>query len=119
ASSAFTFTYDTVVSAPSVALTTDTGSSSSDTITNLSALTLSGVEAGGTVEYTTDNGAHWSTSVPSFSDGTYNLRVRQTDVAGNTSAASAVFTFTLDTAAAAPSVALNTDSGASNSDNIS
>ena len=45
------------------------------------------------------------------------MLVRQADVSGNTSATGAL-TFTLDTAAAAPSLALATDSGSSGSDRI-
>ncbi|MDP1612088.1 MAG: DUF4347 domain-containing protein, partial [Sulfuritalea sp.] len=42
---------DTAPSAPTVALTTDTGSSSGDAITKTAGLTPSGVESGATVEY--------------------------------------------------------------------
>ncbi|WP_157649050.1 Ig-like domain-containing protein, partial [Burkholderia ubonensis] len=112
----FSFTLDTSAAAPGVALTTDSGSSTSDHITNVGTLNLTGVENGATVQYSVDNGAHWSTSFSAV-EGTNNVQVRQIDVAGNTSAATS-FSFTLDTSAAAPGVALTTDSGSSASDHI-
>ncbi|WP_232457888.1 beta strand repeat-containing protein, partial [Burkholderia ubonensis] len=112
----FSFTLDTSAAAPGVALTTDSGSSASDHITNVGTLNLSGVETGATVQYSVDNGAHWSTSFSAV-EGVNNVQVRQIDVAGNTSSATS-FSFTLDTSAAAPGVALTTDSGSSASDHI-
>ncbi|WP_232451892.1 beta strand repeat-containing protein, partial [Burkholderia ubonensis] len=112
----FSFTLDTSAAAPGVALTTDSGSSASDHITNVGTLNLSGVETGATVEYSTDGGHTWSTSF-SAAEGLNDVQVRQTDIAGNTSSATS-FSFTLDTSAAAPGVALTTDSGSSASDHI-
>ncbi|WP_157655742.1 Ig-like domain-containing protein, partial [Burkholderia ubonensis] len=102
--------------APGVALTTDSGSSASDHVTNVGTLNLTGVEAGATVEYSTDGGHTWSTSFSAV-EGLNDIQVRQTDIAGNTSSATS-FSFTLDTSAAAPGVALTTDSGSSASDHI-
>ena len=104
---AFSFTLDTGAAAPGVALSNDTGSSSTDQITSDAALTLSGVESGATVEYSIDGGSSWSSSAPTLAQlvqGSNTVEVRQTDVAGNVSAATS-FTFTLDTQAAAPGVA--------------
>ncbi|WP_232453347.1 beta strand repeat-containing protein, partial [Burkholderia ubonensis] len=112
----FSFTLDTSAAAPGVALTTDSGSSAVDHITNVGTLNLSGVEAGATVEYSTDGGHTWSTSFSAV-EGLNDIQVRQTDIAGNTSSATS-FSFTLDTSAAAPGVALTTDSGSSASDHI-
>ncbi|WP_232464275.1 beta strand repeat-containing protein, partial [Burkholderia ubonensis] len=112
----FSFTLDTSAAAPGVALTTDSGSSASDHITNVGTLNLSGVETGATVEYSTDGGHTWSTSF-SATEGLNDIQVRQTDIAGNTSSATS-FSFTLDTSAAAPGVALATDSGSSASDHV-
>ena len=112
----FGFTLDTSAAAPGVALTTDSGSSASDHVTNVGTLNLSGVETGATVQYSVDNGAHWSTSFSAV-EGTNNVQVRQIDVAGNTSSATS-FSFTLDTSAAAPGVVLTTDSGSSASDHV-
>ncbi len=115
ASSTFTFTLDTVAAAPSVALTTDSGSSAADKITNNGALTI-GAEAGALVQYSVDNGLTWATAFTPVA-GANTVLVRQTDVAGNVSASS-TFTLTLDTVAAAPSVVLTTDSGGSATDKI-
>ncbi|WP_232450720.1 Ig-like domain-containing protein, partial [Burkholderia ubonensis] len=112
----FSFTLDTSAAAPGVALTTDSGSSASDHITNVGTLNVTGVESGATVQYSVDNGAHWNTSFSAV-EGVNNVQVRQIDVAGNTSSATS-FSFTLDTSAAAPGVALTTDSGSSASDHI-
>ncbi|WP_232451242.1 beta strand repeat-containing protein, partial [Burkholderia ubonensis] len=112
----FSFTLDTSAAAPGVALTTDSGSSASDHITNVGTLNVTGVESGATVQYSVDNGAHWSTTFSAV-EGTNNVQVRQIDVAGNTSSATS-FSFTLDTSAAAPGVALTTDSGSSASDHV-
>ncbi|WP_232467551.1 Ig-like domain-containing protein, partial [Burkholderia ubonensis] len=112
----FSFTLDTSAAAPGVALTTDSGSSTSDHITNVGTLSLTGIETGATVQYSIDNGAHWNTSFSAV-EGVNNVQVRQIDVAGNTSSATS-FSFTLDTSAAAPGVALTTDSGSSASDHV-
>ncbi|WP_230956989.1 beta strand repeat-containing protein, partial [Burkholderia stagnalis] len=112
----FGFTLDTSAAAPGVALTTDSGSSASDHVTNVGTLNLTGIETGATVQYSIDNGGHWNTSFSAV-EGTNNVQVRQIDVAGNTSSATS-FGFTLDTSAAAPGVALTTDSGSSASDHV-
>ncbi|WP_230959708.1 beta strand repeat-containing protein, partial [Burkholderia stagnalis] len=112
----FSFTLDTSATAPGVALTTDSGSSASDHITNVGTLNLTGVETGATVEYSIDGGHTWSTSF-SATEGVNDVQVRQTDIAGNTSVPTS-FSFTLDTSAAAPGVALATDSGSSASDHV-
>ncbi|WP_232445651.1 beta strand repeat-containing protein, partial [Burkholderia ubonensis] len=112
----FSFTLDTSAAAPGVALTTDSGSSAVDHITNVGTLNVTGVESGATVQYSVDNGAHWNTSFSAV-EGLNDVQVRQTDVAGNTSSTTS-FSFTLDTSAAAPGVALTTDSGSSASDHV-
>jgi hypothetical protein len=119
ASTAYSFTLDTAIpAAPSLALTTDTGSSASDKNTSNGALTVTGTESGATVEYSTNGGTSWSNSFTPAT-GSNSVQVRQTDVAGNVSTASTAYTFTLDTATpAAPSLALTTDTGSSASDKI-
>ncbi|WP_155640521.1 Ig-like domain-containing protein, partial [Burkholderia stagnalis] len=112
----FSFTLDTFATAPGVALTTDSGSSASDHVTNVGTLNLTGVETGATVEYSIDGGHTWSTSFSAV-EGLNDVQVRQTDIAGNTSDPTS-FGFTLDTFAAAPGVALTTDSGSSASDHV-
>ncbi|WP_230953095.1 Ig-like domain-containing protein, partial [Burkholderia stagnalis] len=112
----FSFTLDTFATAPGVALTTDSGSSASDHVTNVGTLNLTGVETGATVEYSTDGGHTWNTSFSAV-EGVNDVQVRQTDIAGNTSDPTS-FSFMLDTSAAAPGVALTTDSGSSASDHV-
>ncbi|WP_244100600.1 Ig-like domain-containing protein, partial [Burkholderia ambifaria] len=112
----FNFTLDTSAAAPGVALTADSGSSSTDHITNVGTLNLTGVETGATVEYSTDGGHTWNTSFNAV-EGVNDVQVRQTDVAGNTSDPTSL-SFTLDTSAAAPGVALTTDSGSGSTDHI-
>ncbi|MFO0864203.1 MAG: chitobiase/beta-hexosaminidase C-terminal domain-containing protein [Gemmataceae bacterium] len=70
------------------------------------------------MEYSIDGGGSWN---PTFTatEGANSVQVRQTDAAGNVGAASAAFTFTLDTTApAAPTVALTADTGSSPIDKI-
>ncbi|WP_208449657.1 Ig-like domain-containing protein, partial [Burkholderia ambifaria] len=78
---------------------------------------MSGVETGAVVEYSIDGGHTWSTSFSAV-EGVNDVQVRQTDVAGNTSDPTS-FSFTLDTSATAPGVALTTDSGSNATDHIS
>ncbi|MDA0425342.1 retention module-containing protein, partial [Stutzerimonas frequens] len=116
AATTVSFILDTQVAAPTVSLTSDTGASGSDSITDSGALTISGTEAGATIEYSTDGGQTWSSSFTPV-EGSNTVSVRQTDVAGNTSGATTV-SFVLDTQVAAPSVSLTSDTGASGSDSI-
>ena len=116
ASAPLTFTLDTSAQAPSLALEEDTGTESGDAITSQGMLVVSGSEEGATFEYSTD-GQVW-TNTFTAAEGSNTAYVRQTDVAGNVSAASSVYAFTLDTQAAAPSLALAADSGSSTSDSV-
>ncbi|MDC5819194.1 VCBS domain-containing protein [Vibrio europaeus] len=95
ASSSLTFTLDNTATAPSVSLTSDSGRSSSDNMTNVGDLSIGGIEQGATVEYSTDNGVHWRTQFTP-NEGVNNVQVRQTDVAGNVSPSTSL-TYTLDT----------------------
>jgi hypothetical protein len=115
---AFTFTLDTQSPAnPDVTLANDSGSSASDGITNVGGLALSSVEDGGTIKYSVDGGATWSTSFTP-NEGANDVLVKQTDAAGNASAATAL-SITLDTQApTAPSLALAHDTGLSATDKI-
>ena len=92
----FEFTLDTQsAAAPTVSLTTDTGTNITDRITSVADLTIGNVEPGATVEYSVDGGTSWSTSFSAV-EGTNVLGVRQVDVAGNVSSVTP-FAFTLDT----------------------
>ena len=53
------FTVDTAAAAPSLALAADTGSSSSDRITSNASISISGLEAGASWEYSIDAGGSW------------------------------------------------------------
>ncbi|WP_244106008.1 beta strand repeat-containing protein, partial [Burkholderia ambifaria] len=116
APTSFSFTLDTSAAAPGVALASDSGSSATDHITNVGTLNVTGTETGATVQYSVDNGAHWSTSFGAL-EGVNNVQVRQIDVAGNTSAPTS-FNFTLDTSVATPGVVLTSDSGSSSTDHV-
>jgi Ca2+-binding RTX toxin-like protein len=96
ATGSITFTLDTTVTTPTVTLT-DTGSSSTDGITNNASLTISVADETVTREYSV-NGAAWESSYTApTANQTHTVQVRDTDVAGNWAINSA--TFTLDTAA--------------------
>lgn len=105
----------TAPDAPGVALANDTGASPADQVTSDGTLALSGIEAGASVEYSTDAGATWSGDFTAI-EGLNNVDVRQIDTAGNPSDATS-FSFTLDTIAPAlPGVSLAKDTGGSSSD---
>ncbi|MFV8461761.1 VCBS domain-containing protein [Vibrio campbellii] len=109
---------DTVIAPLQVSLTHDTGSNLSDLITSDGSLTITGQEAGATVEYSTDNGHTWTSSFTPQS-GSNTVSVRQTDTAGNVSTPTSL-TFTYDDQIAAPSIDLkaSTDSGVSTTDDL-
>ena len=111
------FTFDTSVSAPTVALTSDTGLSSSDKITKVGTLNVTGIEAGAAAEYSIDGGVTWSAAFVAAS-GANKVGVRQTDVAGNVSSVTTL-SFTLDAELpAVPGVSLLNDTGVSATDLI-
>ncbi|HEY0655769.1 MAG TPA: Ig-like domain-containing protein, partial [Chryseosolibacter sp.] len=111
----------------------DSGSSNTDNVTNVvTNQTFSGTtEANASVEIfngvsslgtTTANGAGaWSIDL-NLGSGTYNINIKAKDAAGNTSAASPDLAFVVDTSAPAtpsvPDLASGSDSGSSNSDDI-
>lgn len=118
---------DTAAGAPSLALdaASDTGTIG-DNITKLSAPTITGsAEAGARVELfdggtlvggvTADGSGNWSVTASGLTDGTHTFVAKQTDVAGNLSAASGSLQVTVDTspppALAAPQLAVSSDSG--------
>ena len=111
---------------PSLALAADTGSSNNDRLTKNATITISGLEAGATWEYSSNSGGgSWtagsgsSFTVTAGSYSTGQVQARQTDLAGNLSPAFTSFAaFTVDTSAAAPTLALAADTGISNSDRV-
>ncbi|WP_158273315.1 Ig-like domain-containing protein [Limnohabitans sp. WS1] len=106
---------DTAVATPTVALVCDSGTSSSDKISQSGVINVSGLEAGATVEYSID-GTTWGTTFAA-SEGSNTVQVRQTDAAGNVATSNA-FNFTLDSQMSAFTVALSCDSGTA-SDKVS
>lgn len=122
-------------STPDLDVASDTGSSSTDNITNNTTPTLTGTaEAGSTVTlYDTDGvtslgsaaatGGSWSITVsPALSEGSHTLTAKAADAAGNVSVASSGLSVTIDITApakpATPDLADASDSGDSNSDNL-
>jgi large repetitive protein len=98
-------------SAPDMSSGTDSGSSSSDNVTNNTAPTFSGTaESGSTVKlYDTDGttvlgtatatGGNWSITSSTLASGSHDITAKATDAAGNTSAASGVLQAIIDTTA--------------------
>lgn len=96
--------------APVVALKNDTGKSAVDRITADPTLDVTGIESQATVSYSSDGGLTWLPESTVVS-GANRVLVRQTDLAGNHSAAaSIVFTYDI-VAPAAPGTALRSDTG--------
>ncbi|MBX3653121.1 MAG: Ig-like domain repeat protein [Ramlibacter sp.] len=121
-------------STPDLATASDSGSSSTDNITNVTTPTITGTaEAGALVTlYDTDGttvlgtatatGGNWSIVTTALGQGAHTLTAKATDAAGNTSVASSGLGITIDTTAPAapstPDLATASDSGSSNTDNI-
>ncbi len=129
ASAGLAVTIDTAAvapSAPDLTAATDTGASSTDNITNVTTPVFSGsgAEAGATVTLYDTNGTtvlgsaiadglgNWSITSTPLTGGSHTLTAKQTDLAGNTSVASAGLAVTIDTAA--PAVAITTAGGSTN-----
>lgn len=84
-----------VPDAPTIALLTDSGVSDSDGLSRVGTVAVAGLAAGTTWEYSLDRGQSWEPGTGNsliLSEGEYlagDLRVRQTDSAGNVSAVAA------------------------------
>ncbi|KYC37634.1 hypothetical protein WA1_39925 [Scytonema hofmannii PCC 7110] len=131
-----TFTLDTSVLTPNqldLPAIDDSGSSNTDNITNKNTPTITGnAEALAAVQLfdgerlvgqtTATNTGAWRVTTSSLSDGDRNLTARATDIAGNVSQLSQPLLVAIDTVAPdAPNrlrLTPKTDTGASNSDNI-
>ena len=111
-----------LVTSPTLTLASDTGISASDSLTSNATINVSGLESGATWQYQVDNGTTWVTGTASSftaNEGTHSYLVRQTNAAGNTSAASSAVSYTFDTSApATPTLMLASDTGISASDNL-
>ena len=128
-------TAPTAPSAPDLTAGSDSGTSTSDNITNTTTPTFIGTsEANSTVTlYDTDgttvlgsataNGTgNWSIKSSMLTEGSHTVTAKATDVAGNVSTASSGLKVSIDTTAptqtAVPTLATADDSGISNSDGI-
>ena len=122
-------------SAPDLAVASDTGSSSSDNITNDTTPTFTGTaEANSTVELfragssslgtaLADGSGAWSITVgTALASGTHSITAKATDAASNTSVASSALSITIDDTApsvpSAPNLADASDTGTSDTDDI-
>ncbi|MEB3361767.1 MAG: choice-of-anchor L domain-containing protein [Synechococcaceae cyanobacterium] len=110
--------------APDFALLADTGSSTSDGITNNGTISVSGLIAGNTWQFRL-NGGSWTTGTGSsftLAAGSYgagSIAVRQSNKAGASPSATNAAAISVDlTAPVAPSLALVADTGTSASDRI-
>ena len=127
-----TFTFDTAAAAPgNLVLSSDSGISDSDDITNVALSIFTGTgETGATVTLrdgstvigsgVVTNGTWAITATTALTEGLNAITATQTDLAGNTSVASTALSVTLDTAtpAAPGNLVLSSDSGVSNSDDL-
>jgi large repetitive protein len=110
------YTLDTTINTPTVSLSHDNGSSSTDKITNDASLTVLAPAETVTRTYTVDSAAASSTYVAPTANGSHTVVVTDVDTAGNT--ASSTIIFNLDTAINAPIVSLSHDNGSSSTDKI-
>ncbi|MGQ8335704.1 Ig-like domain-containing protein [Sunxiuqinia sp. A32] len=133
-----TETKDTVApsapSNPDLASGSDSGSSSTDNITNDTTPTFTGTaEANATVTIissvagslgttTADGSGNWSFTSSTLTNASHNITATATDAAGNTSSASSALALTIDTsspsAPSTPDLATGSDTGTSSTDNI-
>ncbi|MET2988926.1 cell wall anchor protein [Herbaspirillum seropedicae] len=131
-SDVLSFTLDTTApGTPAIALRRDTGISGSDRITNDGTVGIDRLEGTSSWQYSVDGGTTWidgsaiSVKFPGAadgadgSDGAKNVLMRQVDAAGNASAPTARYSFTLDTTApVAPGLSLSNDTGPSKTDRV-
>jgi serralysin len=136
ASSALPVTIDSVAptapTTPDLIAASDSGVSNVDNITNVTTPTFTGsAEAGATVTLfngTTKAGTglaaadgSWTITSSALGTGSHSISTKATDVAGNVSAASLALTVVIDTATTTPTrpdLLAASDSGVSNTDNL-
>nr|WP_315217028.1 Ig-like domain-containing protein [uncultured Duganella sp.] len=108
-----TLTIDTIALAPAIAgasAGSDSGGSSTDGISNDATPTITGTaengaavrlyDSDGTTQVgsaTADGAGNWSITASALTEGAHTLTAKQTDVAGNVSAASGAYTYRVDT----------------------
>lgn len=120
---------DQTVTTPQVALEDDNGPSTTDNVTTASGVTVSNLvqpferQQGAYWEYSVDRGASWTRGTGSRFDldpSTYaadQVQVRQVDLAGNRSETGALQAVSILAPLPPPYLTLNSDTGASGSDN--
>jgi hypothetical protein len=115
-----TLVIDTTAPAtPTLALANDSGVSNSDGITNNGTVNVTGLEAGASWQYSTNVGSSWVNGAGSsfvLSSGSYNagsILVRQSDLAGNSSANGQLGAITVDSSAPLASSVVVTGTGIS------
>ncbi|MEM8639509.1 MAG: Calx-beta domain-containing protein [Cyanobacteria bacterium P01_G01_bin.54] len=133
-----TYTLDNAAPAapsiPDLDAGSDTGSSNTDNITSDTTPTITGTaEANSTVNLTSsvdgaigsttaDGAGNWSITASVLTAGAHNITATATDAAGNVSGASSALSITIDTAAptalGTPDLDAGSDTGSSNTDNI-
>lgn len=128
-------TAPTAPGAPDLLASSDTGSSDSDNVTEVTSPVFSGTaEANAVVSLfdgntnlvvgstTADSKGGWTITSNPLAQGKHSMSVTATDVAGNVSAQSAALVVTIETAAptapSTPDLLATSDSGMSNADNI-
>lgn len=114
--SLLTFTLDTQVASPVLALVNDTGIKNDDAVTRDGTVTVSNLENSADWQYSTDNGNTWTQGSGNrftlYGDGNKTVLVKQTDLAGNSN--QSVFNFTLDSQISPLSLVLARDTGKNN-----
>ena len=134
ASSVLSITVDTAVTSPTnLSLLTDSGLVNNDLITNISAPTIIGNSESGTLvqlfegeqligETTATDTGSWTIIPNNLTEGEHTLTAISTDIAGNISAKSQPLVIVIDKTPPLPPIEIKltatTDSGISNSDNI-
>ncbi|TKU83371.1 Ig-like domain-containing protein, partial [Citrobacter sp. wls707] len=128
-STALAVTVDTSLAAPVIALSDDTGTAgdnqTNDTTPGFAIATdndavsvMVSIDGGTPVAATKDADGQWHIDSSALADGDHTIVATVTDLAGNTATSS--LTFTVDTTLSVPTIDLAdaSDSGSSNSDNI-
>ncbi|MEY7906543.1 Ig-like domain-containing protein [Citrobacter cronae] len=128
-STTLAITVDTSVAAPVIALSDDTGitgdNQTNDTTPGFAIATdndavsvMVSIDGGTPVAATKDADGQWHIDSAALADGDHSIVATVTDLAGNTATSSLVFT--VDTTLSVPTIDLTdaSDSGSSNSDNI-
>ncbi|MCL5521699.1 Ig-like domain-containing protein, partial [Citrobacter cronae] len=129
-STALAIAVDTSVAAPVIALSDDTGTAGDNqtndatpgfaiTTDNDAVSVMVSIDGGKPVAATKAADGQWHIDSTALADGDHTIVATVTDLAGNT-VDSATLTFTVDTTLSVPTIDLTdaSDSGSSNSDNI-